>query len=111
MINGVMYRENRLIWMYHYGVDPGRKFIDHIDGNPLNNKIDNLRLVTPRQNAQNQTTAKGYTWREANQKYQVQVQWRGKTRHIGYFRCELLAKQAADDAKARWFGEYAPKYI
>jgi len=110
-IKGKLYSVHRLIWMYVYGEDPGKKDIDHIDGDTTNNKIDNLRLATRRQNAQNQTNAKGYTWREANQKWQVQISWRGKVRHVGYFTCELLAKQAADDTKARWFKEFAPNSI
>ena len=40
-INNKEYRYHRLIYLYHYGYLP--KFIDHIDGNKLNNNIDNLR--------------------------------------------------------------------
>ena len=35
-INKVDYRNHRLIFMMHYGYLP--KLVDHIDGNPLNNK-------------------------------------------------------------------------
>ena len=36
--------------------------IDHIDGDRLNNNIDNLRIVSNQQNQWNHTKAKGYSW-------------------------------------------------
>ena len=46
-------RAHRLIWELEVGKIPEGMVIDHIDGNGLNNKLDNLRLVTMRQNAMN----------------------------------------------------------
>ena len=49
--NGKLRFLHRVIWEMHHGECP--EFLDHIDGNPLNNRIENLRPATKQQNAQN----------------------------------------------------------
>lgn len=44
---------HRIIWEIVYGPIPKDMIIDHIDGDGFNNKLENLRLVTPSQNARN----------------------------------------------------------
>ena len=57
--NGQYYFEYNLIWMYYYGEDiPDDKEIDHIDNDRDNNRIDNLRLVTHRENGSNRKDTK-----------------------------------------------------
>ena len=47
------YFAHKLAWVIYYGTTP-TMYIDHIDGNPANNKIDNLRLATNSLNQRNQ---------------------------------------------------------
>lgn len=54
MISGKRYLAHRLAWFYTYGEWP-RGAIDHINGDPLDNRIGNLRDVPLSHNAQNQT--------------------------------------------------------
>lgn len=49
--NGKTYNFHRLVYMYHYGYFP--EFVDHIDGDKENNKIENLRGCTRCENSQN----------------------------------------------------------
>jgi hypothetical protein len=50
------YYLHRLIFLMHHGYLP--KLIDHIDGNPSNNRIENLRAATVSQNGCNRNAAK-----------------------------------------------------
>ncbi len=56
-VDKVQYRANRLAWFYMTGEFPSL-IVDHIDGNPSNNKWDNLRLATSSQNVMNSTLHK-----------------------------------------------------
>ena len=49
----VSYRAHRLVWMYVYGEDPGEYELDHINHDPTDNRIENLRMVTHKENHQN----------------------------------------------------------
>lgn len=48
-----VYQAHRLAWFYVYGVWP-KGHTDHINGDKKDNRIANLRDVTPMQNAHNQ---------------------------------------------------------
>ena len=50
------YHAHRLAWFYFHGEWPKNE-IDHIDGNPSNNKLSNLRDVSPSVNSQNRKKA------------------------------------------------------
>lgn len=54
-INGTKkrYYAHRIIWELHNGTIPVGACIDHIDGDGLNNKIDNLRAVSLSKNQRN----------------------------------------------------------
>jgi hypothetical protein len=73
-------------------------YIDHIDGNKTNNKIDNLRSVTHQKNMFNLTKAKGYYFSKHN-KFIAQIMRSGKRIYLGSFNTEQEARQAYLDAK------------
>lgn len=45
-------RVHRLVWMTFRGPIPANLVVNHIDGNKLNNVVENLEVVTVRENAQ-----------------------------------------------------------
>ncbi len=47
------YGAHRLAWLYRYGDIPKGLQIDHINGKRHDNRIVNLRAVTPQENLQN----------------------------------------------------------
>jgi hypothetical protein len=51
-IDGVRYKAHRLAWLHFYGDWPS-KVLDHIDGDPSNNAISNLRECSMSQNIAN----------------------------------------------------------
>ena len=89
-VSGTHYRMHRLIWMHVYGEFPENE-IDHIDGNPLNNRIENLRDVRHLINMQNQklrgSNSSGITgvyWRRDNKKWHVRIKIDYKYIHLCY---------------------------
>lgn len=87
-----MYSGHRLAWLYMNGDWP-EHHIDHINGIRDDNRISNLRDVTPNVNAQNikkprahsKTGLLGVSWKHACKKYVAQIQVDGKVRHLGLF--------------------------
>jgi hypothetical protein len=98
--NVILY--HRIIWILHNGNIPEGKFIDHIDGNKLNNSIENLRLVTHRENCQNFTKHRngklvGCSFDKRRNKWQSQLWYNGKRKHLGYFNTMEEAHRAYID--------------
>jgi len=114
-IDGTNYLLHRLIYAWHHGEFP--KYIDHIDNNPSNNNIENLRKANWSQNQcnkkllkSNTSGYKGVTWVENRNKWVVRVQANNKQHQIGYFDDLELAELVAIEARAKHHGQYARSF-
>lgn len=112
---GVQYKRkryfaHRLIFLYHHGWIPEQ--IDHIDTNPSNNRIENLRAATPTQNQYNRPVQKNNVLGVKNvsrsgNKYYVGFTINGKFTRVGSFYSIDDAKAAAEEFRAKLHGEFA----
>jgi hypothetical protein len=90
-IDGRMCQEHRIAWALHYGQWPDGN-IDHINGVPSDNRIENLRCVlqaTNNRNARrrrdNTSGVTGVLWYEARRKWGVKINRDGKAIFLGLF--------------------------
>jgi hypothetical protein len=99
-----------IIWLIAYGKYP-HLWIDHRDGDPTNNKLDNLREATPSQNSANshayitnKSGAKGVSW--SKYKWRAQIRKNGVAIHIGVYNSIEEAKEAYNLKAVELFGEF-----
>jgi hypothetical protein len=107
-----IYLAHRLIFLYHHGYLP--KIIDHIDGNPLNNKIENLREATNYENTinsrikkGNKSGSKGVHWHKQAKKWQVTLKINGKQKSFGLYDDLELADLVSQEARDKYHGKFA----
>lgn len=114
---GHQWRIHRLVWIWHNGSIPEGKLVDHINGIADDNKIENLRLCTPSQNAMNKKISsrntngfigvsyyKGIMYRK---KWAAGVSINKKRVHLGFFETPVQAAMARDKAAIKHYGEFA----
>ncbi len=91
----------------------GKSLIDHINGNGLDNRRENLRIASNRENCFNQrkragsSTYKGVCFDIESDKWLVQIQVNGKRKKIGRFKNEVEAALAWDEAARLYYKEFA----
>lgn len=104
------YRKKSIL-MHRFIMNPSKGLIvDHINGNRLDNRKENLRLCTHRQNQMNrikrkigQSNYKGVTWSNEKKKWLTRVD----KMFIGYFKTEHQAALAYDINAKAIFGEFS----
>ena len=112
MIGRKRYQAHRLIFLLHYGWLP--EFIDHMDRNRINNRIENLRAATKAQNQRNtpvrrdsSSGAKNVCWSHKLKKWVVRLRINNKPTHIGVFEDKDLAIFVASEYRDKYHGEFA----
>jgi hypothetical protein len=104
-INGVGYKAHRLAWLYIHGVNPEGD-LDHINGNGLDNRIENLRVVTPLENQRNRKLNKnnksgtlGVRYRKDKCKWIAYIKYNHKSVSLGSFKTKDEAIKARKQAE------------
>jgi len=106
-VDGKRQKNHRIIFMMHHGYLP--KIIDHIDQNPANNCIENLRPASYAQNSLNSGTCvrntsgfKNVDWFASKKRWRVYIKLNGKRTLFGYFKDLELASLVAAEAKDKY---------
>lgn len=76
--------------------------VDHIDNNKLNNKLENLQLITARENCSKDKKGSskytGVSWNKHRNKWIAHITINNKQKHLGYFTDELEASKTYQKA-------------
>ena len=103
------YKAHRLVYLWHHGYMP-ENWIDHINRNRVDNRIDNLREVSPTCSvinrgiqSNNKTGIVGISWRKDRRQYYVSITRNKKRCALGSYNDfdeAVLARLAAE----QWIG-------
>lgn len=107
-LHGKTHAVARIIFVMHNGYNP--EFVDHINGDKLDNRIENLRPATRVQNNSNRKRKtklpKGVS-RNKSGSYHVRITVGGKTKSIGSYADIELAELVATEARNKYHKEFA----
>lgn len=107
------YMLHRVIFMFHHGYFPEE--IDHINGNPSDNRIENLRAATPSQNGMNKrisgtnkTGVKGVKFKKGA--YEASCSVNGVRHYLGRHKELLDAEKIITEFRNKHHGEFAKHF-
>ncbi len=94
---------HRLITDYPSGFS-----VDHINGNGLDNRKENLRVCTHKENSRNSRggSSKG-TYQKKSGRWAARIMIDGKTKYLGTFDTQEEAINEYNESALRHFGEFA----
>ena len=106
---------SRTILMHRLVLDAPEGFeVDHIDGNPLNNSRNNLRLATHQENIRhrvnvnknNSSGVNGVSWFKRDKKWRARIFVDGKEIHLGLFNSKAEAIIKRNKASEKYYGDF-----
>nr|BAR24181.1 putative NHN endonuclease [uncultured Mediterranean phage uvMED] len=107
------YLLHRLAWLFGTGEDPRSFTVDHINRDKRDNRLQNLRLATSRQQQGNKglqsnniSGIKGVHWDKARGKWVAYIALNRKVKNLGRYPTKEEAAEAYQKAAANHFGEF-----
>lgn len=111
MVNNTAHLAHRVIYLMHHGFLP--EFVDHINGDARDNRIENLRAATRSENNRNSrikrsnlSGVKGVHWDAPRNKWKAQLTIDGKQRYLGLFNSIEAAAAAVQKLREEHHGEF-----
>lgn len=104
------YRVHNIIWLHVYGKFP-KGIIDHINQNPIDNRLCNLRETNYAGNSRNaaksrlsKTLVRGIYWSKFESRWKASIYVKGKTYYLGQSLdfCELVCLRLAAEQCIDW---------
>lgn len=112
MVKGKLLKTHRLIFLMFNGYLP--ECVDHINNNPADNRIENLRAATKAENCRNsrkqsdnKSGTKNVHWHGQAKMWRVQLTVDRKILRIGMFKDKELAELVAYEAREKFHGKFA----
>jgi hypothetical protein len=113
MFRGKKYLSHRVIWFLVNKEQPP-EYLDHINNDRLDNRIENLRAVSSKQNTyntvlniKNTSGVKGVSWHKHTGKWQARMRINDKEQYLGIFDNIEDAERVMKETREKIHGEYA----
>jgi hypothetical protein len=107
---------HRAIWVLHNGEIPEGMEIDHINQDPSDNRIENLRICLRHENlwntkrhSNNKSGIKGVFWNPLTETWRARISVNKVLIEVGSFKNLDDAKQAIDEVRMAQHGKFANK--
>ena len=111
-VDGVCLQYHNVVWVCCGNSIPEGYSVDHIDGDKLNNRIENLRLASSREQTYNTRSYgktskyKGVDYNKASGKWFSRIMVSGKSLWLGAYPSEKAAADAYDLAATKYHKEF-----
>lgn len=106
-VHGRKMKAHRVAWAISHGAWP--RIIDHLNGNPADNRICNLRsvdqclnMLNQRLKSNNTSGVTGVSFDRRRGTWRAEIAWRGRREQLGAFRTKDAAVAARRDAEKRY---------